>query len=72
MSDFKVCWHKRDVAVCWPRGSVVLLRLKDENSKVHGYSYALSLYFTAEGFQSESFNAWEFLLVEEAKPKEKQ
>lgn len=60
-------WVERTTALKWPRGSVVLCKLKDERSTVHNHSYALSLYWTQEAFISETFNDWQFLLVESPK-----
>lgn len=67
MSTFNGQWHKQAVALEWPRGSVVLMRSRDETSQIHRHAYVLSLFFAADTVSGGRFSDWEFMLVEERK-----
>lgn len=65
--SFRNDWHPYNVAEHWPRGSVVLCRIKQNKPITHQHSYLLSLYFVPEAAMWPRDS--EFLLVEETKVK---
>lgn len=67
---FKPDWHPARIAVEWPRGSVVLVRVKQPSPLNHEYSYILSLYFSPQVISSLFGGKGEFMLIEQPQRKE--
>lgn len=61
-------FRHRIVAEQWPRGSVVLVRVKQASPLFHAYTYFLSTYFTTEAMSHDP--AHEYALIEEPNRKE--
>jgi hypothetical protein len=63
--NFTLCWHQKEIAETWPKGSVVVCRRPQSKPLSHDYTYILSLYFTPESMSFDK--GYEYLLVESPK-----
>lgn len=58
MNNFNSKWNNQETALLWPKGSVVLMRIKDSSPMVHEYRYIISSYLIPESIAGEFFSEW--------------